>query len=53
MVRANHLEAIAQLSESEGVFTTAQAERMGIRAMLCMMQLSLVDLSVSLEVLIA
>ena len=30
MVRANHLEAIAQLSESEGVFTTAQAERMGI-----------------------
>ena len=30
MVRANHLEAIAQLSESEGVFITAQAGRIGI-----------------------
>lgn len=30
MRNSNHIEAIAQLSESEGVFTTAQAERMGI-----------------------
>ncbi len=30
MKNSNHIEAIAQLSESEGVFTTAQAERMGI-----------------------
>ena len=30
MSNSNHMEAIAQLSESEGVFTTAQAERMGI-----------------------
>ena len=30
MSNSNHIEAIAQLSESEGVFTTAQAERMGI-----------------------
>ncbi len=30
MRNSNHLEAITQLSESEDVFTTAQAERMGI-----------------------
>ncbi|WP_297746256.1 type IV toxin-antitoxin system AbiEi family antitoxin domain-containing protein [uncultured Tessaracoccus sp.] len=30
MGNANHVEAIARLSESEGVFTTAQAARMGI-----------------------
>lgn len=30
MHNSNHIEAIARLSESEGVFTTAQAERMGI-----------------------
>lgn len=30
MKYSNHIEAIAQLSESEGVFTTAQAARMGI-----------------------
>lgn len=30
MSNSNHLEAIAQLSESEGVFTTAQAARMDI-----------------------
>nr|WP_108870422.1 type IV toxin-antitoxin system AbiEi family antitoxin domain-containing protein [Tessaracoccus timonensis] len=30
MGNANHVEAIALLSESEGVFTTAQAARMGI-----------------------
>lgn len=30
MRNSNHLEVIAQLSESEGVFTTAQAERMGV-----------------------
>lgn len=30
MNNSNHIEAIAELSESEGVFTTAQAARMGI-----------------------
>ncbi len=30
MNNSNHKEAIAELSESEGVFTTAQAKRMGI-----------------------
>ena len=30
MGNTNHVEAIARLSESEGVFTTAQAARMGI-----------------------
>ena len=30
MKNSNHIAAIAELSESEGVFTTAQAERMGI-----------------------
>lgn len=30
MAKANHILAIAELSESEGVFTTAQAARMGI-----------------------
>ena len=30
MGNSNHIAAIAELSESEGVFTTAQAERMGI-----------------------
>ena len=30
MGNVNHVEAIARLSESEGVFTTAQAARMGI-----------------------
>ena len=30
MKHSNHIVAIAQLSESEGVFTTAQAARMGI-----------------------
>lgn len=30
MVKTNHIQAIAELSESEGVFTTAQAARMGI-----------------------
>lgn len=30
MVRADHIRAIAELSESEGVFTTAQAARLGI-----------------------
>lgn len=27
---SNHIGAIAELSESEGVFTTAQAARMGV-----------------------
>ena len=30
MIRADHIRAIAELSESEGVFTTAQAARLGI-----------------------
>lgn len=30
MSNSNHIQAIAELSESEGVFTTAQAARMGI-----------------------
>ena len=30
MTKANHILRIAELSESEGIFTTAQAERMGI-----------------------
>lgn len=30
MKHSNHIEKIAELSESEGVFTTAQAARMGI-----------------------
>ena len=30
MTKADHIRAIAELSESEGVFTTAQAVRMGI-----------------------
>ena len=30
MSNSNHIEAIAQLSESESIFTTAQARRMGI-----------------------
>ncbi len=30
MTRANYIQAIAELSEAEGVFTTAQAARMGI-----------------------
>ena len=30
MSKSNHIEAIAELSESEGVFTTAQAARMGV-----------------------
>ena len=30
MTKANHILRIAELSESEGIFTTAQAERMGV-----------------------
>lgn len=30
MIKSDHIRAIAELSESEGVFTTAQAARMGI-----------------------
>ena len=30
MAKSNHIRAIAELSETEGVFTTAQAARMGI-----------------------
>ncbi len=30
MIRSDHIRAIAELSESEGVFTTAQAARLGI-----------------------
>ena len=30
MINLNHIQTIAQLSESEGIFTTAQAARMGI-----------------------
>ena len=43
MVRANHLEAIAQLSDLRESLQLPRLNAWAYRAMLCMMQLSLVD----------